>query len=56
MSGHHSRDQTIGSEQDFFAKFSQAWRSGYFEGNPLDLLAAPSYGPYGCNSILYTFF
>ncbi len=39
---------------DFFDKFSQAWEGGYFEGNPLDPMAASTYGVYGYNSILYT--
>ena len=38
----------------FFDKFSQAWKGGYFEGDPLDPMASSGYGPYGYNSILYT--
>jgi phospholipid N-methyltransferase len=46
--------QHVVSEQEFLAKFTSAWKGGYFEGDPLDPMATSGYGVYGYNSSLYT--
>jgi hypothetical protein len=56
MSANANQSQNTEAESNFFTKFGQAWQGGYFEGNPLDPMAASGYGVYGYNSILYTVF
>jgi hypothetical protein len=39
---------------DFLRRFKNAFKGGYFEGNPLDPMSSSSYGVYGYNSTLFT--
>jgi len=48
-----ARQLTLTNE-DFRKQFSQTWKNGYFEGDPLDPMAESTYGVYGYNSSLHT--
>jgi methyltransferase family protein len=37
-------------------QFSTAWKSGYYEGDPMDPMAESTYGVYGYNSSLHTIY
>lgn len=42
--------------EEFLKQFTQLWKGGYWEGDPLNPLAPSSYQAAGYNSVLYTTF
>ena len=41
-------------DKGFREQFSESWKDGYYEGDPLDPMAESTYGVYGYNSSLHT--